>query len=32
MCKYLAFKGAPTATVMCNYLAFTGAPNSNCNV
>jgi len=25
MCKYYAFKGAQTATLMCKYYAFKGA-------
>ena len=32
MCKYLAFKGPPTATVVFEHLAFKGAFNSNYNV
>jgi len=32
MCKYPAFTGPPTATVMCKYYAFKGDPNSNFNV
>ena len=26
MCKYLAFKGTPTTTVICKYSTFKGAP------